>query len=500
MKKYIYAFIATVCLPFSTQAQVAINETNFPDDNFRAVVAEYFDKADETGAKDGVLSAEEIATASNGYQSGRLMPNWIVLENKGISNLKGIEYFTATTYLQLYKNKLTSLDVSALTNLEQLWVGSSSSETNKMTTLDISNNTKLKSFRCVGLGLTELDVSNNLSLETLLCNNNKLTTIDVAANTNLSEFNCSDNDIKTLNVKNNKKLKSLKCDHCGLSELDVTENTGLQTLYCEGAISKKDIDNYLTELNVSNNTNLTSLRCGYNDITEIDVSMLTKLKEFVCRSNQLTQLNVSNNTALTNLNCNSNHLTTLDLSKCTKLTTIDVDGQKVECDAFVLDKEKIAIEVTPSFNENDFTTDMFTNLSNGEENTFNFTDGEQEYIYDAETQKHYLVIAKPTVEKDIDLRNQVVKYEFDVQNPKDETATMRVTVTIPYPYIMYINPLTETTIKEVGDANVGGIAESETFYSGTIFLDYTSFVPEDAGCYAAESIREAPSPHSSSST
>ena len=469
MKKYIYAFIATVCLPFSTQAQVAINETNFPDANFRAAV-EAFDTDGEAG-----LSEAEIAAVTK-----------LDLQNKGIADLTGLQYFTAVKTLYLQYNKFTAIDVSALTELSDFRIAQTKSEAgqSKLTTLDVSNNLKLNTLYCAGLGLTSLDVSNNTALQYLQCPHNNLTSLDVRSNTKLLSLICSHNPITSLDVTNNKQLTyALELTGCEVSELDLSNNKILRRLYCE--------DNNLTSIDLTNNAALTGFRCSNNHLEGLDVTMLTNLNSLECYNCDLTELDLTKCVALTILHCNNNHLATLDLSKNTNLRTIDVDGQEIESDAYVLDREKIAIEITPSINLAEFTTDMFTNLTNGKANTFTFTDGEQEYIYDEDSEAHFLVIAKPTTGKDIDLRDHVVKYEFDVQNTNKPNETMSVTVTIPYPYIMYVNPLTETEIKEVGDPTQGGTAENEKFYSGTIYLDYDSYVDYGAELYAATGIEES---------
>ena len=83
---------------------VAINETNFPDDIFRSYVSEIFD---QNG--DGILSPDEIENAIS------IDCSW-----KGISSLKGIEYFTAINTLYCGHNQLTALDVSRNTALKTL--------------------------------------------------------------------------------------------------------------------------------------------------------------------------------------------------------------------------------------------------------------------------------------------------------------------------------------------------------------------------------------------
>jgi hypothetical protein len=80
---------------FTSRAQVAINETNFPDENFRNYLL-----AQSYGA-DGVLTGYEIKNIID-----------IDVSEKSISSLKGIEYFTALWFLECKKNQLTALDVT----------------------------------------------------------------------------------------------------------------------------------------------------------------------------------------------------------------------------------------------------------------------------------------------------------------------------------------------------------------------------------------------------
>jgi Leucine-rich repeat (LRR) protein len=56
---------------------------------------------------------------------------------------------------------------------------------NKLTILDVSNNTALIMFGCAENQLTSLDVSNNTALKGLNCSVNRLTSLDVSNNTAL---------------------------------------------------------------------------------------------------------------------------------------------------------------------------------------------------------------------------------------------------------------------------------------------------------------------------
>ena len=161
-------------------AGVAIDNNNFPDANFRTVV-ENFDTN-----KDGSLSDTEIVAveAINCYK-------------KGITNLKGIEYFTSLKKLKCFNNQLTSLDVSknkALTYLDCY--------SNQLTSLDVSKNTALTQLYCKNNQLTKLDVSKNTALTELNCSNNQLTKLDVSKNTTLFYLGCFNNQLTSLDISN----------------------------------------------------------------------------------------------------------------------------------------------------------------------------------------------------------------------------------------------------------------------------------------------------------
>ncbi len=309
-------------------AGIEINEENFPDEIFRTYVDENFDKTN-----DDILDAKEIAAVTE-----------ISVSDKGISDLTGVEFFTALESLYCHSNQLTSLDISknvALTflscygnQLTSLDVSNNtaltflSCDSNQLTSLDVSKNTALTYLDCSYNQLTSLDLSNNTALEILYCDNNQLTSLDVSNNTALTELNCSSNQLTSLDVSKNTALETLYCNNNQLTSLDVSKNTALEYLNCSS--------NQLTSLDVSNNTALETLYCYENQLTSLDVSKNTALINLNFSYNQLTSLDVSNNTALNYLDCSYNQLTSLDVSNNTtlnelfcsrnQLTSLNVDG------------------------------------------------------------------------------------------------------------------------------------------------------------------------------
>ena len=374
---------------------VAIDETNFPDYNFRE---NWILK--QTFADDNYLTDQEAASVKA-----------IDISSKGIADLKGIEHFTALKTLNCSGNSLvtSTLDVSKNTALEVL----NCSSNYNLTTLDLSKNTKLKTLDCSNnYEMTVLDVSANTALQTLRCNNNQLTTLDVSKNTALTELYCycnsirdegmqtlisslhqnggtlcayattnDQNEMTTTHVADAKTKKwqvkawdgSNSVDYAGIfavyinatnfpdaafrnyvSNFDGDSNGYLTEVEIDGVTditaplmditSLKGIEHFtalktldcnsnkLTALDVTKNTALKNLICTGNQLSAINLSKNTDLEELDCSNNKLTVLDVSNNTALTTLSCENNQLTTLDVTNNTSLSTLYCYGNKISKD------------------------------------------------------------------------------------------------------------------------------------------------------------------------
>lgn len=251
---------------------VAINDTNFPDKNFRTYISKVYDENNND-----ILDANEIAAVT---ELTFVDPDNSSVRMANIASLKGIEYFTALTTLDCSEQKLTTLDVSANTNLTTL-----NCSENRLTSLDLSKNTALTELNCRYNKLTSLDLSKNTALTTLNCSYNKLAALDVSKNTNLKDLICSENKLGRLNVSANTALTRLTCNDNQLIALLLGQNTALTTLACDS--------NRLTSLDVRGNTNLTKLYCGSNQLRTLDLSKNTQLTSLLCAKNQLTSLDLS---------------------------------------------------------------------------------------------------------------------------------------------------------------------------------------------------------------
>ena len=217
-----------------------VTKTNFPDATFRAYV-----KANCQSDGDDILTDEEIAAVKT-----------ISVRGKNVTNLKGVEFFTALTELYCDYNQLTALNISKNTKLTKL-----DCDGNQLKKLDVTKNTALIELNCGENQLTTLNVTKNTKLKTLYCHSNQLTSLNMSKNTALVNLNCIYNQLASLDVSKSTKLDLLECDHNKLTSLDVSTNTNLHRLYCE--------HNQLGSLIVANNsTKLSQIWCYVNQLDE----------------------------------------------------------------------------------------------------------------------------------------------------------------------------------------------------------------------------------------
>ena len=299
---------------------VVINETTFPDEKFRAILLNY------GIGSDGVMTEEEAAQIK-----------FLDVQDKGITDLTGIEYFPELQELGCADNNISSLDVSKNKKLTFVWCSR-----NPLTSLNITGCTELTRLHTRDTQLTSLDLSTNTKIVEIYANNNPLnaidvtgcpdlewlqfpganiTTLDVSKNSKLKTLDYSENKLTSLDVSHNPLLETLSVWDGQLTTLDVSHNPNLKILYCD--------NNSFSELNLSNNTELEVLYCSDNQLTSLNVSGCSKLKDLRCQLNKLTTLDVSDCTALEVLNFRNNQLTTIDLSNNQALTELYLSSNKI---------------------------------------------------------------------------------------------------------------------------------------------------------------------------
>lgn len=202
------------------------------------------------------------------------------------------------------------------------------SSINTITYLDVSSSnisdmtgiqdfTALTYLDCNINNIENIDLINNKFLTKLALYDNHLSSLDITKNIELLNFECSTNQISSIDLSQNTKLFHLGIENNQLSNLDIAANTGLQTLYCSG--------NNLTSLDLENQTMLLNLDCGFNKISLLDLSQNTALEGLYCYNMELTALDLSQNVHLKTLNCFSNQITSLDLSQNKELNLVFIE-------------------------------------------------------------------------------------------------------------------------------------------------------------------------------
>ena len=277
---------------------VMINSTNFPDAIFRNYLLSLY--------PDGYLTQYDIANLTS-----------LNVSNKGISNMKGIEYFTALKELRCWANSFTLLNLNSNTELTYLDCAPNSS----LTTLNVSNCSKLQTVYCystalTGLtitgkpNLTRLDCHNCTSLKYIYCYNDNLTTLNVTGCTALERLDCyyNYNLAEITGLGDCTAITYLDCEDCAITDLSaVNSMTNLEKLYCRNNKISTLTLNYkpnLSFVRVSGNPNLTTLRCSGNS--------------------QLSSVYLYNCPALESAWINMNNLSSLDLSGCTSLNNLSI--------------------------------------------------------------------------------------------------------------------------------------------------------------------------------
>ena len=468
MRRIFTYLLFLLLAPLALQAQVAIDATNFPDNNFRTYVATF----DTDG--DGTLSQTEIKNVTS-----------ISVDNMSIAQLDGIEFFTAITSLKCDNNNLTSLDLSSNTKLKTL-----SCHNNSLTSLNVVGCTALEKMYCQTNQLVSLTVAST-ALTELYANNNSLTSVDITGCPNLATLRLYRNpDLQYVDFSGNSKMIKLEFFECAVTSIDVSNMADLNWLsVTQNQLTKLDVthnplltnltcyENQLTELDLSQNPLIKVLSIEQNKFSEIDVSMLPELATFYCNDNLLKKLDVTHNTKLKILKCQNNLLTTLDLSKNTSLTgnQLIIGPQKFpqEIEIFGDNRGIIAVPVLPSTDESVVTWDQFKTVKLGAKTWKTksiFEDNKIQIYHD-------------NLEEDVELNEHsnysYVEYEYvapcGTSSVSSSYKTMKVTMRLN-PFVMYVNP-------NSFDRNGG-------FYSGTLMLGYPVEVPEGIVAYTASSVSE----------
>ena len=191
---------------------ITITEHTFPDAAFQKWLK---DPSHISGyGADGVLTAEELANIRS-----------IDVSNQNLTSLKGIEVFSALESLNCKNNALTSLDVSQNLRLKYLHCA-----VNRISSLDVSGLKELISLNCESNHMTALDLTGCTALEIIYCRYNDLPAVDFSTNTKLKFIESFDNNLTKVDLSMLSELEFVHLDHNRLTNLDLSHNTNLSPI------------------------------------------------------------------------------------------------------------------------------------------------------------------------------------------------------------------------------------------------------------------------------
>lgn len=258
--------------------------TKIPDPVFKKYIEDNMSEYDQD--KDGILSEPEAADI---YKLN--LDNYF--DNPKIESLQGIEYFTGLRTLHCGWNKLTTIDLSKNTKLSQLSCGF-----NNLSVLDLSNNTELVEVSCSDAKLKKLDISKNAELKRLYCHNNQLETLSFCKESQITELYCLNNQLKTLDLSNTSRLDKLDCSNNQLTALSLKSNEWISRLICN--------NNRLNSLIINESKYIFEVNCSHNQLTTIDTKKCEELAIFYCEDNQLETLDLTSNICLLEIKAKEN--------------------------------------------------------------------------------------------------------------------------------------------------------------------------------------------------
>ena len=262
-------------------------------------------------------------------------------ENPNLTAITGLGDCTKMSILTCYGCSLSSLSaVANMPNLTDLRCGM-----NSLTSLDVSNKTKLGYLYCESNNLTSLNLTGCSALVDIMCGGNQFTQLNLFGNNKLQSFDCvQSKKLQYLYITSNPVLNKIKVTGCtAMTSLQCSHNAALTTIEglggCSALKTLQCTNTAITALTgVSNLVNLETLDCQNTKLTSLTITNKGHLStlhcqdnptltQLYCHTNALSILDITNNTGLTDLRCYYNSpLTSIKgLTTCRAITYLDCE-------------------------------------------------------------------------------------------------------------------------------------------------------------------------------
>ena len=345
---------------FSTSTEPVVE---FADENLAAFIVSAYDLNN-----DGKLQESEAGKIRN-----------IDCGAKGIKSLGGIENLHNLKELRVTGNELTSIDISANSELELLQADGNPLKSlefgaahnpkleyinihgNQLTSLDCNNMTSLKFVHCGDSSVSSMNFSGCSGLlEAYLFNNPGLISLDFKDSPNLSilwAFTCT--NLGSVNVEPCSKLTYIACDQSGLTEIKLADkplltdvvmwgNRKMTKAVCCNLPECRRINfeqcEQLSDVTFTNIPAVEWFNIIVTSVNSLDFSGMTKLNWLAVRDiPTLEKMNLDNTPSLVNLYGWNTSLTTLDLRGCSKnMNEVFLDANPKLTEIYVASDQQIA--------------------------------------------------------------------------------------------------------------------------------------------------------------
>ncbi|WP_075341546.1 hypothetical protein [Tenacibaculum agarivorans] len=235
------------------------------------------------------------------------------VENQGISDLTGIEYFANLKVLNCSENLLSTIDLSSNLKLEDI-----DCDKNSFVSLDFSKNFNLIKIDADQMSsLTSIDFTGCEFLQNVEIDDNSIESIDFTTNTSLYVFDLDNNSISTIDLSKNRLLISADLSYNSISDIDITENTLLKVFNIEG--------NSISSIDFSKNTRLIDIEVDNTQVVSLDFTNNLELKSVDIDDNPLlTSVVFGNANALSEIYADVTAIETIDVSMLPLLQTLDL--------------------------------------------------------------------------------------------------------------------------------------------------------------------------------
>ncbi len=268
--------------------------TAFDDYNFYKIVVDAYNKENEPDVEYNHSLTDDELKKIKSLSYDTLLPPF----GEPIKSVKGIEKLTNLEYLNLIGNDISTINLSNNTKLNKLFLKSNNlssidishnleleafsfSSRNKIDKINLEKNTKLEMIS-ISESLTSLDLSHQPELTNLYLSGANLSSIDLSSNLKLTELILSNCNFPYFNISNNTLLKTLHVDNCNLSSIDLSSNPLLTDLSVAS--------NNLNELDLSAQNKLEYLDVSNNNLAELDFSKVKRLISLNIRNNSMLSL------------------------------------------------------------------------------------------------------------------------------------------------------------------------------------------------------------------